>query len=373
MAKIENREDLIAGRYDGIPVGPSMLYSFETQAGLPVDNTNPMLRELSPFTIRMVPPTIIDSGIDPNVNINLIGRASSSMDDQEAAAKAVRSLFGTSSVTGNTAQDRLNSLQQIVAAGQIISGVTSTTERAVLTDLTTAADIAYQVERILQTSPLTLLVNPNDMSTSYTAIQNFSERSRKGFIFQRWGEGQPSVSFSGSTGAFVAAVAPGSGFPGTTETASPSGLQYASKRDSAAWQNFMALYLFYKNNGYIYDTIGKSEAHLMIGALAIDYDQFTYVGHIESFEWSEQQDSPHRVEWSMEFIVDLMYDTAQAPVTVQPMASPTPSPSWPARGSQSFITRPDATSGGAVFDVSGTEQFAEAPLELLLPSQLKSR
>jgi len=380
MAKLGIRDDLIAGRYDGLPSGPSMVYSFETQEGIPVDSTNPLLRELSPFTLRIVPPTLVES--PTTINVNLIGRANQEASDRDAATQAVRSLFGVNSVSGSD-QARLATLQRIVSAGQIVSGASSLTERAVLTDTTTAADIAYQVEKMLQTPPLTLLINPSEMSTSYSTIQNYGDRGREGFIFERWGEGQPTVSFSGSTGAFISGAAAGSGQGGRTQaSASISGLQAASRRDSAAWQNFMALYQFYRNNGYIYDTIGGSEAHLAVGAIAIDYDQFTYVGHMESFDFTYDEAEPHRVLWSMEFIVDLMYDVASSPVAVQPHRSPQPNPSWPARAAQSFISRPDGLTGGSVLDravsrasdtgpligVSGTDQFAQTPFDLLLPT-----
>jgi hypothetical protein len=372
------REDLIAERYDGLAVGPDMVYSFETQEGIPVDGTNPLLRDLSPFTIRLVPPQILT--FDPGVNVNLIGRANQDLNDRQLATDAVRSLFGLNSVSGND-QARLQTLQRIVSAGQVVTGATTTTERSVLADVNTAADIAFQIEKMLQTPPLTLLINPASLSVSYSSIHNYSERSRKGFIFERWGEGQPTMSFSGSTGAFIAGAAAGSGAGAlTTESSSVSGMQFASKRDSAAWQNFTSLYHFYRNNGYIYDTINKTEAHLMIGALAIDYDQFTYVGHMESFDYSYDEANPHRVEWSIEFVVDQMYDVAQPPVAVVPQAAPQPNPSYPSRFHQSFIRRPDAggvsrgTRGNPnVLNSSGTEQFAEAPLSLFLPSQITSR
>ena len=365
MAQIELRDDLIAARYDGLTNGPRMAYSFETQEGLPVDNTNPLLRDLSPFTLRIVTPSII-GGEQAGVNVNLIGRASQSMGEQTKAANAVRSLFGVQSVSGSEqATVRLAGLQQIISAGQVVSGATTDTERAVLVDATTAADIAYQIERILQTPPLTLLVNPNEMTTTYGKVQNYSDRSREGFIYQGWGESQPTISFSGTTGGFVAAANPNGAFPGITETSSVSGLQFASKRDSAAFQNFIALYQFYRNNGYIYDTVGKTEAHLMIGAIAIDYDQFTYVGHIESFEFSYQENMQHRIEWSMEFIADQMYDNAQATFSVQPMAAPQPNPSYPSRSSQQFTSRPEGISRGGYFQTSGDVAVAETPLALL--------
>ena len=97
MAKIELREDLIASRYDGLSTGSAIAYSFETQEGLPVDAGNPILRELSPFTFRIIPPSIV-SAEDLGVDVNLIGYASQSTEQFQAAADAVRGLFGTSNV-----------------------------------------------------------------------------------------------------------------------------------------------------------------------------------------------------------------------------------------------------------------------------------
>lgn len=363
---------LIASRYSGLVTGPRQVYSFETQAGVPVDAGNQLLRDLSPFTIRMVVPSLLNQ--EPaGVDVGLIGRANVSQQDNQAAADAVRSLFGVSSVSGSDSTQVLATLQQIISAGQIMSSATSTTERAVLVDATTAADIAYQVEKMLQTPPLTLLVNPNQFNRTYNSVQQYANRTRKGFIFERWGEAQVSISFSGSTGVFIAGANPINALgPDTTETTSVSGVQTASMRDSAAFQNFISLYQFYRSNGYIYDTVGKTEAHLMVGALAIDYDQFTYVGHIESFDYAHSDQSPHRIEWNMEFIVDQMFDVAQSPIVVKPHIAPQPNPAYPSRPAQSFITRPDALSGGFVNQsVSGIEQFSTAPLDLFVPSQLR--
>jgi hypothetical protein len=335
-----------------------------------------MLRELSPFTLRLIVPSLVEAEAD--VDVNLIGRAGQE-EQFKAQAEAVRSLFGISGISGSQQGEALAVLQRIVSAGTIITGASTTTERTVLADATTAADIAFQVERMLQTSPLTLLVNPNSMNVNYGVIQQYSNRTRFGFIFERWGETQPTISFSGSTGAFIAAANPALAFPGVTETKSPSGLQFASKRDSAAFQNFVALYHFYRNNGYIFDTVGRTEAPLMVGAIAIDYDQWTYIGHIESFEYTYDQNMQHRLEWSMEFAVDEMIDTAQSPIFVQPLVAPQPNPSWPARSAQSFMGRPDGLTGGNLSQgasffgsVSGTEQFAETPLDVLLPSGITS-
>jgi hypothetical protein len=204
--------------------------------------------------------------------------------------------------------------------------------------------------------PLTLLINPNDMSITYQSLQNYTDRGRNGFIFQRWGEAQPTISFSGSTGAFLAAESTSSVATGGSVTIKnvgdallaatsghaeaeasdgytnvATGVQFATMRDSAAFQNFISLYHFYRNNGLIYDTITKSEAHLFVGAVAIHYDQWVYVGHIESFEFSFTDENQPRMEWSMEFTVDEMYDTATSPAVVLPMEAPQPNPAYPGR------------------------------------------
>jgi hypothetical protein len=223
---------------------------------------------------------------------------------------------------------------------------TSEDERSVLVDQYTAADIVFQIEQLLQTSPLILLVNPKDFSVSYSPVQNFQNRSREGYIFERWGESQPTISFSGSTGAFIAASNPNTATgwdPNSTETDSVSGLQFASKRDSAAWQNFMSLFHFYQNNGYIFDLIRGTEANLFIGAVAIDYDQFTYVGHITNLKYSYDENMPHRVEWSCEFTCDRLFDNSEAPIVVLPMQAPTPNPSWPGKQGARPV-RPDSPS-----------------------------
>lgn len=366
------RESLIASRYDGLPMGPAKAYSFETQPGIPVDGGSQLLRDLSPFTIRIIPPSLVEAAL--GVDVNLIGRADQSTADFDRTANAVRSLFGISSVSGAESGQALGTLQQLVSAGQVVSSATTTVERTVIVDQYTAADIALQVERILQTPPLTLLVNPDNMSIQYSVVQQYSNRNRYGFIFERWGEGQPTISFSGSTGAFIAGANPVGTNPTLTETDSVSGLQFASKRDSAAFQNLVSLLQFYKNSGMIFDTINQTEAHHMVGALAIDYDQWTYVGHIDSFDYSYDANEPHRIMWSMNFTVDQMYDNAQAPVAVQPHKAPAPNPAYPSRPAVDYPQNPDGVTGGqgstpvtAGTFVEGTEQFAQTPLNLLIP------
>lgn len=316
--------EYIASRYDGLATGAEFEYTFESQRGVPYDGTNRQARRLSPFTFRLVVPEALVSALSgTTVDVNLLGRASQQSQDATDQANQIRSALGIPQVSGSNAAAVLNDLRSTLSAGQAIKTTLGDATRAVLTDLLTVADIKYQVERMLQVPPLTLFVNPNSLSISYNAVQQRSNRTRYGLVFERWGEGQPTLSISGSTGSFVV------GGPVGTTTGSrqdvvaevPSGVQFAAKRESAAFQQLMSLFQIYKNNGYIYDTVGKSEAHLFIGSVAIDYDQMTYVGNINSFEYTYNQDMPHRLEWSMEFTVSRMYDHAQEPVVVLPQVS----------------------------------------------------
>lgn len=333
-----------AARYDGMGVGPRLLYSFETQEGVPVDGSSEHLRNLSPFTLRILPPEeLVPRETNENVGFgssqvlqgNVTRQYSTDLITQAAKGNftPVQQYEALSRTTALGEGVTVADLESFLAAGQFFSQQGVGVYPA-LQDVYAVVDIAIQLARLIDVPPLTLLINPNNMQTQYTNIQNYSTRTRWGYVFERWGEEQPTISFSGSTGAFIAGAGEAAGteairrtFRGQTNT--PTGVQFAAKRNSAAWQNFMSLYHFYRNNGYIYDNYYGSEAHHFVGAIAIDYDQWTYVGHIESFEYTYDENNPHRVEWSMDFRVSRMVDNAESPFVVLPQTSPLPSPSDP--------------------------------------------
>ena len=361
-------ETFYASDYGNLAPGPRGSFSYEDQEGSPVDGSSKGARNLSPFTIRVIPPSLEELPITfvgdaGRVSVDLYQQAGSSMSSNQQSASELLEAYGISGANSATVANTLN---QQIAVGQFLNTASGTQIRTTLTDSMTAMDIAAQVAAIASTPPLTLLVNPNNMSMTYTTIQSYQERGREGFIFQRWGESQPVIKFSGKTGAFIAGEAASKGFRETInnaaiqafrdygETTTPTGVQFASKRNSAAFQNFQSLYQIYRNNGYIYDRVGKSEAHLAIGAVAIDYDQMTYVGHIESFEYAYDVTQLHALEWSMEFVVDVMYDHAQTSYAVLPLESPIPNPSDPGGGGKGSVGARGNSAGGW-FNVSGSE------------------
>lgn len=393
--------------YRNVNVGPRLLYTFEQQVGVPVDGGNPMLRDLSPFNIRLIPPNTIQttnrnfaqaatSYVSTLDNVGNMASGQTTKDNPLAEAFALARAKRQATQNANALPSR--------------SGVSPTiytgrpNERQIrLADAYTALDIQNQTRALAQVPPLTLLVNPNNMEVSYTNIQSFTNRGRNGFIFQRWGEGQPTISFSGSTGAFIAGASSTDVFS-DRETSVPTGVQFASKRNSAAWQNFLALFHIYRSNAYIYDTLGQSEAHLAIGIVAIDYDQVTYVGHIDSFDYTYDETKPHRIEWNMNFVCHRILDSdtgsnqtnltperesaanvvvingygQNAIPTIQPIAAPTPSPSYPSRA----MLIPNSGTGGGGGRVNVTVSptgvavsvapdvqayYSQTPLDLLTP------
>jgi hypothetical protein len=356
-----------AARNAGIAVGPRFVYDFETQTGVPVDGTDARLRNMSPFTFRFVVPrallSLVESGEakwDADVqaaiaaadgalaasgnasgqarlaeskaraeaaasfarNPNLIESAARGSNSNTTANEVARALALVSGV-GDVSSVSVSKLEAFVAAGQFYaqkdSGFVST-----LADAYTAADVALQLSKMLTVEPLTLMVNPTDMTINHTRIHSYQQRGRNGYIYEAWGNELPTISITGSTGGFVAgAPDPRNGLAAqvTRETTTATGYQAACRLDSAAWQNFMALYQMYRNNGYIYDTVGKSEAHLFVGSIAIDYDQMTYVGNIDSLNFSFDAEIPNRVEFDLEFHVSQWYDNARSQATVSPITS----------------------------------------------------
>lgn len=174
-------------------------------------------------------------------------------------------------------------------------------QQTFMADRMVALDILYQLRTIQEIPPLVLLINPQSLAISYTKVSQFTERGRYGYIYQTWGDELPKMSVSGKIGAFVTAMTDGQ--------IGPNGVQFASKRNSAAFQNLMNLLLFYKNNGYIYNqTEARTPATLhSVGLLAIEYDGWIYEGNMESFSYSYSEEVQNGgMEFNFEFSIEKM-------------------------------------------------------------------
>jgi len=308
-----------ASRYASLSVGPRSGVTYENQVGLPIDGTNELLRTYSPFTLTLVPPDPLGTSSTGVSNVLSFSSAAASSGSNNASASAT-GLLTVGTATSYTA----TSLREAASAPRP-SGL-GLPPASVLADVYTAADMRLQREALVRMAetPLTLLVNPSEMTRTFDRIQSYQARTRAGFVYQVWGEQLVKVSFIGSTAGFVAGSSKGYQALVDHDTGTPSGYQWASRRDSAAWQNFSSLVQFYRNNGYIYDNLGRSEAHLMIGSVRITFDDFVYEGHIDSFNFEFSEDSPHRVQFNMEFTATRIVDQTRASGSVAPMNAPNP-------------------------------------------------
>jgi len=296
-----------------------------------VEMSDALLRTMSPFMIRVEPPLVYgEDGGFQNKKVNSVATdfsvGSGFGTDLTGYVMARRSLAQSGIAGFDTSRSGMGSIQEFVARnstpskkpsadGSKVDDVGGNLGAPAIADVYTAVDIARQLAAMVNTPPLVLLINPTTFSTTYSKIQQFQDRSRYGFVFQAWGEEQPKISFTARCGAFVSGG---------------RGVQFASRRDSRAWQNLMNAFHMFRNAGYIHDTVGKSNAHLAVGSLSIRYDGWVYYGHMESFNFTLDEEHMHGgVEFSIEFVVSAMADTAQSSYAVTPMMSPVPSLSDP--------------------------------------------
>jgi len=287
--------------WDLIPTGRRFDLAYEPQVGRPIDGGSELLRKFSPF--------IIGFELPEDVKDYLI------KDIETTPFEFVDTLSSAYASMTNGASIYSDSFSQESAFQQNVN----TRPEASFVGRTQISNYARQLLHLLNIPDLQVLVNPNSMAVSYTKVQDFSSRTRKNRIFRAWGEEQTNISFSFQTGGFIAGQLQQFWSP---QTETPSGLQYASKKQSAAWQNFMKIFQTYQNSAILYDTIFDTEAHLGVGGLVIKYDQMIYRGMIESFEFSYSEDSPNMLTFDISFIVSQMEDVSDDSNIVAPLYNP---------------------------------------------------
>lgn len=327
--------------FEGLPTPPNFERDFETQTTIPVDGSKASLRSFSPFTMRVLPPMILGDGFNTlRVGTPPEEGVSTSTDTTDYAG-AIRGLNQTradrvsetsilragTSIPGFTEASVVSIERGIAntARNQAISptipGSSSTRIVPALSNDTTALDILLQLRRLADIPPLVLLINPTSMSVSHAKIAQFQERNRYGYIYQSWGEELTKVSFQCTIGAFICQKT-------TSSQNVASGVQYASKRDSASFQQLMAVFSMYQSSGYIQDSSAnatgrKSRANLMVGNTAIEYDQNVYVGHMDSFSYAEEETlQGGGLKFEIEFTAVRVLDRASPKSSVAPQNAP---------------------------------------------------
>jgi hypothetical protein len=132
--------------------------------------------------------------------------------------------------------------------------------------------------------------------------------TREGPIIEHWGEQQDKLSLSGKLAAFVAIDTQPS--DDSNNLGGGPGLTRVARQYSASYQNFLSLYLLYRNNGGLYvntlaDTMKNNllSRLSLLGSIYIYYDNTLYIGSFDSFNITEADTTPYSLEYSIEFTV----------------------------------------------------------------------
>jgi hypothetical protein len=158
--------------------------------------------------------------------------------------------------------------------------------------------------QMAQTPPLRLLVNPQSFRTSAEKIISDGNWGRNGPIIEHWGETQDKIEGSGKIAAFYSMDVNDANGPGLSRTA---------RQFSVSYQNLLALWLIYKNNGGIWfpdpivPTGSRAKNLSVVGSVYVYYDEILYIGSFDSFTLTESEMTPFTLEYSFSFTVRAWY------------------------------------------------------------------
>jgi hypothetical protein len=165
-----------------------------------------------------------------------------------------------------------------------------------------------EIERIQNTPPLRLLVNPQSFKNGAEKI--ISENwGRNGPIVEHWGEQQDKLEGSGKIAAFYSIDTVGVGAKDNTGTGNSPGLGRTARQFSASYQNLLSLWLIYKNNGGIWlpadieSNLTKPKSLNLLGSVYIYYDDILYIGSFDSFNLNEEEGVPFSLTYDFSFTV----------------------------------------------------------------------
>jgi len=132
-------------------------------------------------------------------------------------------------------------------------------------------------------------INPATFDQSFkkkiNRYQTFSA-----FIEEFWGEELDVINCSGSTGGFL-----------LFEDSTQSGLTALARNYTPAYAKFKDLLDLYRNNGNIYDEDGVV---IKKGNIIMNFDVSRYIGHFQSFNYTEDANIPFRFTFDFIFNVE---------------------------------------------------------------------
>jgi len=183
---------------------------------------------------------------------------------------------------------------------------------------------ALALEALKSIPPLRLLVNPSSFRVSSEKLSSDGNWTRNGPIVEHWGENQDKIEASGKIAAFFAIDADSTAIDAQGEG---PGLTRVTRQYSASYQNFLSLYLLYRNNANLYtsgldfpDSKGIFQNRLsMVGSIYIYYDNVMYSGSFDNFNITENDTAPYTLEYNFQFTVRATF-VLDRPPDLEPQA-----------------------------------------------------
>ncbi len=171
------------------------------------------------------------------------------------------------------------------------------------------------IQQMAQTPPLRMLVNPTSFKPAQEKVIADGSYGRNGPIVEHWGEQQTKITGSGKLAGFYAMDIGGSreGAAGSSP-----GLTRMARNFSQSYQNFLSLYLIYRNNGTIwleefYRSNPQANNLALVGSVYIYYDNVLYIGSFDSLNVNESDDKPFTLEYDFAFTVRAQFDLDRIP------------------------------------------------------------
>lgn len=141
---------------------------------------------------------------------------------------------------------------------------------------------------------LEFLINPKSMVITLNHMSR-PQFTRSGWIIQYPGMEMPSMDFTGNVGAFYNSknglVGQHYGYDSST-----------GRLASASYQWLLKMLAFYKNNGCNFNADDRLRID-SVGSVEIFYEGLFYIGSFRTFEFNEDENRPHTIDYSFNFKV----------------------------------------------------------------------
>jgi len=171
-------------------------------------------------------------------------------------------------------------------------------------------DLQLQINRMIQTPGLAMLINPQEFSRSYEHTID-TPKARRGHIVHMWLEKPMSISCKGQSAAQYAMAADNTG-----------GITHQRRIYSLSYENIMSLVMLYRNNGYVYTSAtGNSDQSnsgipVLAAGIYIYYDGHIYIGSFDDFSITDDAEKPFNLSYDFKFTVRYDIDISAVTNTV---------------------------------------------------------